>query len=188
MLELSSKNAAFDWAPMKFSTLHRQALAQLRLPQCVFLLHYCSEILHLFVPSVCSSCRSIHVSDSLSRFRSSTTLNTVEPSMRIPAPKILAVFSVHPLCTFRTGPTSLNTGQIFREYELQILFRIEILQSDVGSGVEESSKQKMVKQIFLLLENIQCHMEGGFFADWNLDNYMAKIIKSRITGRWPKGI
>lgn len=64
-------------------------------------------------------------------------------------------------------------------YELQILFRMEILQSDVGSGVEESSKQKMVKQICLLLENIQCHMEGGFFGDWNLDNYVAKIIKSR---------
>lgn len=64
-------------------------------------------------------------------------------------------------------------------YELQILFRMEILQSDVGSGVEESSKQKMVKQICLLLENIQCHMEGGFFGDWNLDNYVAKSIKSR---------
>lgn len=64
-------------------------------------------------------------------------------------------------------------------YELQILFRMEILQSDVGSGVEESSKQKMVKQICLLLENIQCHMEGGFFGDWNLHNYVAKIIKSR---------
>ncbi|KAK4284684.1 hypothetical protein QN277_001479 [Acacia crassicarpa] len=80
-----------------------------------------------------------------------------------------------------TGPTSLNTGQIVREYELQILFRMEVLQSDVGSGVEESSKQKMVKQICLLLENIQCHMEGGFFGDWNLDNYMAKIIKSRYS-------
>lgn len=64
-------------------------------------------------------------------------------------------------------------------YELQILFRMEILQSEVGSQLEESSIQKFVKQICLLLENIQCHMEGGFFGDWNLHNYVAKIIKSR---------
>ncbi|KAJ1426520.1 hypothetical protein SESBI_10264 [Sesbania bispinosa] len=66
-------------------------------------------------------------------------------------------------------------------YELQILFRMEILQSEVGSGVEDSSKQKFVKQICLLLESIQCHMEGGFFGDWNLENYVAKIIKSRYS-------
>lgn len=64
-------------------------------------------------------------------------------------------------------------------HELQILFRMEILQSEVGSGIEDSSKQKFVKQICLLLENIQCHMDGGFFGDWNLENYVAKIIKSR---------
>ncbi|XP_028789592.1 uncharacterized protein LOC114745603 isoform X2 [Neltuma alba] len=80
-----------------------------------------------------------------------------------------------------TGTSSPIAGQIVREYELQILFRMEILQSDVGSGVEESGKQKMVKQICLLLENIQCHMEGGFFGDWNLDNYVARIIKSRYS-------
>lgn len=79
------------------------------------------------------------------------------------------------------GPTSLITEQVVRENELQILFRMEILQSDVGSGVQESNKQKMAKQICLLLENIQCHMEGGFFGAWNLDNYVAKIIKSRYS-------
>lgn len=71
-------------------------------------------------------------------------------------------------------------------YELQILFRMEILHSEIGSQVEESSKQKFVKQICLLLENIQCHMEGGFFGDWNLDNYVAKIIKSRYMFQTPR--
>lgn len=64
-------------------------------------------------------------------------------------------------------------------YELQILFRMEILQSEAGSGIGDSSKQKFVKQICLLLDNIQCHMVGGFFGDWNLEIYVAKIIKSR---------
>jgi len=64
-------------------------------------------------------------------------------------------------------------------YELQILFRMEILQSEVGSEVEDSCKQKFVKQICLLLENIMCHMETGFFGDWTLENYVTKIIKNR---------
>nr|KYP37707.1 hypothetical protein KK1_041076 [Cajanus cajan] len=66
-------------------------------------------------------------------------------------------------------------------YELQILFRMEILQSEVGSGVEDSCKRKFVKQICLLLENIQCHMGMGFFGDWTLENYVTKIIKNRYS-------
>jgi hypothetical protein len=58
---------------------------------------------------------------------------------------------------------------------------MEILHSEVGRGIEDSSKQKFVKQICLRLENIRCHMEGDFFGDWNLENYVAKIIKSRYT-------
>ncbi|KAK1578356.1 hypothetical protein Q3G72_029662 [Acer saccharum] len=59
------------------------------------------------------------------------------------------------------------------------MFRMEILQSDVGANVEEPMKQKFVKQICLLLEAIQCHLQGGFFGDWSHDNYVGKIIKSR---------
>ncbi|TKY68357.1 hypothetical protein E2542_SST04599 [Spatholobus suberectus] len=55
----------------------------------------------------------------------------------------------------------------------------QILQSEVGSGVEDSWKQKFVKQTCLLLENIQCHMEVGFFGDWTLEKYVTKIIKHR---------
>ncbi|KAG2396663.1 uncharacterized protein HKW66_Vig0229380 [Vigna angularis] len=67
------------------------------------------------------------------------------------------------------------------KYELQILFRMEILQSEVGNEVEDSCKQKFVKQICLLLELIQCHM-GVFFGDWTLENYVTKIIKNRYSG------
>ncbi|CAL0316027.1 unnamed protein product [Lupinus luteus] len=80
-----------------------------------------------------------------------------------------------------TGAATQVTEHVVREYELQILFRMEILQSEVGSGVSDSSKQKFVKQICLLFENIQCHMEGGFFGDWNLENYVSRIIKTRYS-------
>lgn len=56
---------------------------------------------------------------------------------------------------------------------------MEILCSGVAQSIEESTKQKFLKQICLLLEAIQCYMEGGFFGDWSLDNYVGKIIKSR---------
>ncbi|KAJ7969848.1 LIM domain-containing protein A, putative isoform 1 [Quillaja saponaria] len=68
-----------------------------------------------------------------------------------------------------------------REYELQILFRMEILQSEIGVTIGESTKLKFVKQICLLLENIQCHMEGGFFGDWNINCYVSRIIKTRYS-------
>ncbi|XP_022764326.1 uncharacterized protein LOC111309555 isoform X2 [Durio zibethinus] len=68
---------------------------------------------------------------------------------------------------------------VVREYELQILFRMEILQSEVSATIEEPTKQKFVKQICSTLESIQCHLEGGFFGDWRLDKYVENIIKSR---------
>lgn len=47
-------------------------------------------------------------------------------------------------------------------HELQIFFRMEILRSLIILNVSESMKQKFVKDICLLLEAIQCHLEGGF--------------------------
>ena len=76
-------------------------------------------------------------------------------------------------------PITVTFSLISSRYQLQILFRMEILCSGVTQSIEESTKQKFVKQICLLLETIQCHMEGGFFGDWSLDNYVGKIIKSR---------
>lgn len=64
-------------------------------------------------------------------------------------------------------------------YELQILFRMEILQSEIRASIEEPVKQKFVRQICLLIEAIQCHLQGGFFGDWSLDHYVQKIVKDR---------
>ncbi|KAM7272573.1 hypothetical protein ACFE04_027236 [Oxalis oulophora] len=64
-----------------------------------------------------------------------------------------------------------------KRYELQILFRMEILQSEAGAGIDDAIKQKLVKQICFLLEAIQCHLEVGFFGDWSLKSYVEKIIK-----------
>ncbi|CAH2070180.1 unnamed protein product, partial [Thlaspi arvense] len=70
-------------------------------------------------------------------------------------------------------------SSIIREYELQILFRMEILRSEIGLGSEGSVTQKFAKQICMLLEAIQCKLDGGFFSDWSLDKYVDKIIKAR---------
>nr|VDD21781.1 unnamed protein product [Brassica oleracea] len=72
-----------------------------------------------------------------------------------------------------------SPSNIIREYELQILFRMEILRSVIGLGNEESVTQKFAKQICMLLEAIQCKLDGGFFSDWSLDKYVDKIIKAR---------
>ncbi|KAK9291920.1 hypothetical protein L1049_019872 [Liquidambar formosana] len=77
--------------------------------------------------------------------------------------------------------TGFTSEHIVREYELQILFRMEILRSEVAVHVEESTRQRFVKQICLLLDSIQCHLEGGFFGDWSLNNYVGRIIKSRYS-------
>ncbi|KAJ6672783.1 hypothetical protein OIU85_014062 [Salix viminalis] len=72
-----------------------------------------------------------------------------------------------------------TSENIARVYELQILFRMEILQSEIGASIGESMKHRFVKNICLLLETIQCHLKGGFFGDWSLDAYVGKIIKNR---------
>ncbi|KAK3403959.1 hypothetical protein EUGRSUZ_K00315 [Eucalyptus grandis] len=75
-------------------------------------------------------------------------------------------------------PKSDSTASANR-YELQIFFRMEILRLQIATIFKESVKLKFVKQICLFLECIQCQMEGGFFGDWSLHNYVGKIIKSR---------
>ncbi|KAJ4850560.1 hypothetical protein Tsubulata_050119 [Turnera subulata] len=62
-------------------------------------------------------------------------------------------------------------------YELQILFRMEILQSEVGGSIGMSTKKKFLKHICSLLETIRRHLRGD--DDWSLENYAEKIIKSR---------
>ncbi|KAK9672539.1 hypothetical protein RND81_12G106800 [Saponaria officinalis] len=66
-----------------------------------------------------------------------------------------------------------------REYELQILFRMEILQSELAARIRETTKHKFVKQICSLLEFIQCSMDDGFFGDFNLSDFVGRIISAR---------
>ncbi|CAN8244508.1 unnamed protein product [Cochlearia groenlandica] len=68
---------------------------------------------------------------------------------------------------------------IVREYELQILFRMEILKSEIGLGSEETVTQKFAKEIRVFLEGIQCKLDGKFFGDWSLEKYMEQTIKNR---------
>ncbi|KAI3971620.1 hypothetical protein MKW92_049917 [Papaver armeniacum] len=75
--------------------------------------------------------------------------------------------------------TAYTSEYKVREYELQVLFRMEILQSKVGGSIKESTKQKMVKQICSFLEIIQLHHAEGFWGDFSLDAYVRKTIKKR---------
>ncbi|KAL9266585.1 hypothetical protein AKJ16_DCAP10673 [Drosera capensis] len=68
-----------------------------------------------------------------------------------------------------------------REYELQILFRLEMLQSDVADGIKPSMKQKLVRQICSLLEMVQYNVEGGVLGNFNLNDYVGKMIVSRYS-------
>uniref|UniRef100_A0A803MKX8 Uncharacterized protein n=2 Tax=Chenopodium quinoa TaxID=63459 RepID=A0A803MKX8_CHEQI len=77
--------------------------------------------------------------------------------------------------------SSTSSGDRIRQYELQILFRMEILQSEIVAGIRDSTKNKFVKQICCLLEFIQCNMEDGFFGDFNFSDYVGRTIKSRYS-------
>uniref|UniRef100_A0A7N0U636 Treslin n=1 Tax=Kalanchoe fedtschenkoi TaxID=63787 RepID=A0A7N0U636_KALFE len=79
-----------------------------------------------------------------------------------------------------TCSSKLESESTRRRYELQILFRMEIIRSQLAPSIAESVKHKFVKQICQLLERIQC-IEGGFFGDWSLDSYLAKLLKSRYS-------
>ncbi|GLU24362.1 hypothetical protein SLE2022_403030 [Rubroshorea leprosula] len=76
---------------------------------------------------------------------------------------------------------SASISLISIRHELEILFCLEILQSEVGRIIEELLKQKFVKQICLLLEFIQHHLDGGFFGDWQLDDYVGKNHKEQVS-------
>ncbi|XP_057462302.1 uncharacterized protein LOC130752530 [Actinidia eriantha] len=80
-----------------------------------------------------------------------------------------------------SGSTSYALKNIVREYELQILLRMEILRSVVAESIEASTKRKLVKQICLLLEIIQYLVEGGFHGHVSLYDYVEKTIKARYS-------
>ncbi|KAK1399476.1 hypothetical protein POM88_009339 [Heracleum sosnowskyi] len=73
-----------------------------------------------------------------------------------------------------------STSEILvREYELQILLRMEILQSEVAGSIEGLTKRKLVKQICTLLDIIQYLVEGGIHGHVSLYDYAERTIKTR---------
>nr|GEW97110.1 putative treslin [Tanacetum cinerariifolium] len=63
-------------------------------------------------------------------------------------------------------------------YELQILLRLEIHQSEYKESIKGSMKLKLVKQICTLLEIIQYLVEGGFRGNVSLYAYVERTIKA----------
>ncbi|KAI3826003.1 hypothetical protein L1987_00042 [Smallanthus sonchifolius] len=76
---------------------------------------------------------------------------------------------------------SSTSAYLVREYELQILFRLEILQSKYAGSIKGVMKKKLVKQICSLLEIIQYLVEGGFHGDLSLYHYVERTIKARYS-------
>ncbi|KAI3684005.1 hypothetical protein L1987_84527 [Smallanthus sonchifolius] len=74
-----------------------------------------------------------------------------------------------------------TSAYLVREYELQILFRLEILQSEYAGSIKGVMKKKLVKQICSLLEIIQYLVEGGFHGDLSLYHYVERTIKARYS-------
>ncbi|KAK4350920.1 hypothetical protein RND71_030233 [Anisodus tanguticus] len=68
---------------------------------------------------------------------------------------------------------------IVREFELQILLRMEILGSTFSVSIKESSKQKMIKEICSFLEIIQYLVEGGIHGHLSLYDYVERTIRLR---------
>ncbi|KAD3337788.1 hypothetical protein E3N88_33309 [Mikania micrantha] len=70
---------------------------------------------------------------------------------------------------------------LVREYELQILLRLEILQSEYAGSIRGFVKMKLVKQICSLLDIIQYLVEGGFHGGLSLYDYVERTIKTRYS-------
>ncbi|KAM0944464.1 putative treslin [Dioscorea sansibarensis] len=77
----------------------------------------------------------------------------------------------------KSAPNS--TDEKIREHELQILLRMEILRSKIGEGIEDNLKQKMVRDICSLLQNIEFDLEKDLFHGESLVHFAGRTIKSR---------
>ncbi|KAF8733531.1 hypothetical protein HU200_014832 [Digitaria exilis] len=75
--------------------------------------------------------------------------------------------------------TKHSTCYKIREHELQILLRMEVIKSELGSAMEEGSKQKMIKEICSLLQFIDINLQGDSFQSDSILEYAEKNIKSR---------
>lgn len=64
-----------------------------------------------------------------------------------------------------------------RAYELQILFRMELIERDCGGPIE-NEKTKILKEICRLLDDIQFDL-GGVFGSASLHDYSIRVIHNR---------
>ncbi|XP_057798597.1 uncharacterized protein LOC131014597 [Salvia miltiorrhiza] len=81
-------------------------------------------------------------------------------------------------------PSSSSSSEaIVREYELQILLRMEILRPDVAAVMSDSRKQKLLQQICSQLEIIQFLVAGGIHGHVSLYDYVERTIKARYSAK-----
>ena len=65
-----------------------------------------------------------------------------------------------------------------RAYELQILFRMELIERDCD-GPLEKERTKILKEICRLLDDIQFELGGGVFGSESLHDYSIRVIHNR---------
>ncbi|XP_006643926.3 uncharacterized protein LOC102720275 [Oryza brachyantha] len=82
-------------------------------------------------------------------------------------------------CATSQQTPKYSTTYKIREHELQILLRMEIMKSELGTGIEEGSKQKMIKEICSLLQFIDINLQGDSFQSNGILEFAEKTIKIR---------
>ncbi|KAJ0613398.1 putative treslin [Helianthus annuus] len=111
------------------------------------------------------------------------TMKNLDESCTIEVAEIIKLLLCEPqdMKEHKDYNSSSASEYLVREYELQILLRLEILQSKYVRGMKGSMRMKLVKQICSLLEIIQYLVEGGFHGDLSLYDYVERTIKSRYS-------
>uniref|UniRef100_A0A0D9UYF1 Treslin N-terminal domain-containing protein n=1 Tax=Leersia perrieri TaxID=77586 RepID=A0A0D9UYF1_9ORYZ len=82
-------------------------------------------------------------------------------------------------CTKSQQTPKYSTIYKIREHELQILLRMEVMNSELGPGIDEGSKQKMIKEICSLLQFIDINLQGDSFQSNSILEFAEKTIKIR---------
>ncbi|XP_078175276.1 LIM domain protein [Carex rostrata] len=76
--------------------------------------------------------------------------------------------------------SSYNTNYKLKEHEVQILFRMEILNSVAASQIEETRKQRMIREICLLLQFIDLNLQtNSSSVATSILDFSERTIKSR---------
>ncbi|KAG0491823.1 hypothetical protein HPP92_005221 [Vanilla planifolia] len=105
-------------------------------------------------------------------------------------PKDLELRCKNSNASFLSGPSTIiyDIEAKIRAHELQILFRLEMLRSMVASTFNQNLKQKLIKDICSLLQNIEFYLQGDFLGGESLLEFVKRIIKSRYEHSLPNVI